>query len=163
MKDFDWSQFTRSIAVKSSMATLYNAWTKSEEIEKWFLEHSIFSDPHNKPILPSKRIEKGDRYEWKWYAQEWIERGEILEANGKDQLEFTFEKSKVTVKLKEVKDHVIVELTQKDIPLDDDSKRNIRLGCATGWSFFLVNLKSVYEGGLDLRNKDADFIKMINN
>jgi hypothetical protein len=58
---------------------------------------------------------------------------------------------------------VIVELTQKDIPTDDASKQNIRLGCHTGWSFFLVNLKSVYEGGLDLRNKDSNFKGMITN
>ncbi len=57
----------------------------------------------------------------------------------------------------------IVTLYQKNIPADDDSKIGVRLGCDTGWSFYLVNLKSVYEGGLDLRNKDQKLKSMINN
>ncbi|RZK15239.1 MAG: SRPBCC domain-containing protein, partial [Pedobacter sp.] len=55
------------------------------------------------------------------------------------------------------------ELTQKNIPTDENSKRNIRLGCHNGWSFYLINLKSVFEGGLDLRNKDNRFKPMLNN
>jgi len=57
---------------------------------------------------------------------------------------------------------VVVELTQKNIPTDDHSKQNIRLGCDTGWSFFLVNLKSVYESAHDLRNKNEKLKGMIN-
>jgi len=58
---------------------------------------------------------------------------------------------------------VIVKLTQKNIPTDDVSKRNIRLGCESGWSFYLLNLKSIYEGGVDLRNKNPEFIGMLNS
>ena len=53
--------------------------------------------------------------------------------------------------------------TQNDIPTDDISKRSIRLGCDFGWFFYLLNLKSVYEGGLDLRNKDEELKGMLNN
>ena len=69
----------------------------------------------------------------------------------------------VDIKLKTINEYVIVELTQKNIPTDNQSKQGIRLGCEAGWSFFLVNLKSVYEGGLDLRNKDSSLKGMINN
>ena len=57
---------------------------------------------------------------------------------------------------------LLVNLTQKNIPTDDFSKINIRLGCDSGWSFFLVNLKSVYEGGLDLREKNERQKGMVN-
>ena len=57
----------------------------------------------------------------------------------------------------------MVELIQDHIPTDDESKVNIRLGCHTGRSFYLVNLKSVYEGELDLRNKDVDMGGMTNS
>ena len=69
----------------------------------------------------------------------------------------------VDVKLTDKTDYTLVELTQKDIPVDELSKQEIRLGCHSGWSFYLVNLKSVYEGGLDLRNKDAHYRPMVNN
>lgn len=58
---------------------------------------------------------------------------------------------------------MIVTLTQHSIPTDDKNKKDTRIGCHTGWSFFLVNLKSVYEGGLDLRNKNNDLNGMINS
>ena len=69
----------------------------------------------------------------------------------------------VEVKLTEKDNSVIVELNQNNIPTDDNSKLNIRLGCDSGWSFYLVNLKSVYEGGIDLRNKNTAFTAMVNN
>ena len=57
----------------------------------------------------------------------------------------------------------MVTLSQSNIPLDNKSKQNIRLGCESGWSFFMLNLKSVYEGGLDLRNKNDKLPGMLNN
>jgi hypothetical protein len=32
----------------------------------------------------------------------------------------------------------------------------------TGWTFYLANLKSVLEGGLDLRNKNARLQRLVN-
>lgn len=90
--------------------------------------------------------------------------GTFTQANGKNSLQFTFAgQCLVDISLMEQDDFVIVTLTQKNIPTDDHSKKNIRLGCHGGWSFYLVNLKSVYEGGLDLRNKNTDLKPMLNN
>ena len=36
------------------------------------------------------------------------------------------------------------------------------MGCLEGWTFYLTNLKSVIEGGLDLRNKNLDIKGVIN-
>ena len=68
-----------------------------------------------------------------------------------------------TLLLKPYEGDVIVQLTQSHIPMDDQSKKDIRLGCESGWSFFLVNLKSIYEGGVDLRNKNESLKGMLNN
>ena len=93
-----------------------------------------------------------------------VEEGKIIAANGKDLIQFTFaDDCLVTVKLSEFKEYIIVELTQENIPTDEESKKNIRLGCHTGWSFYLVNLKSVYEGGPDLRNRDPELKGMLNS
>ncbi len=91
-------------------------------------------------------------------------RAYVKEANGKDKLAFTFAgECLVEVTLKEQDGYVIVELTHSNIPDTDQARQFIRLGCASGWAFYLVNLKSVYEGGLDLRGKDERFPPMINN
>lgn len=164
MKNFDWTTFTRKIAIKAKLSDIYTAWTKSSEIEKWFLSKAVFVDTNKKPISKEEHIEKGFTYEWNWYLYDITERGKIIEANGKNFIQFTFAgECLVDIKLSTQDDYVIVELTQKNIPTDDNSKQGIRLGCDSGWSFFLVNLKSVYEGGLDLRNKDIKLKGMVNS
>ncbi|MFI5172113.1 MAG: SRPBCC domain-containing protein [Chitinophagales bacterium] len=163
MKNFDWTQFTQKIAVKANKTTLYNAWTKSGDLEKWFLSKAIYYDSEMKAMGSGSNAIPGFFYEWRWYLYDGIETGTVIEANGTDQLQFTFAgKCIVEVTLEEVQDHVVVQLTQSEIPTDDDSKLNIRLGCASGWAFYLVNLKSVYEGGIDLRNKVPELKSMLN-
>ena len=164
MKDFDWTQFTKKIAVKATLSEIYNAWAKPVEIEKWFLSNANYYDANNNPLKKENPIQKGYTYAWSWYLFDITESGKVTEANGTDFIQFTFAgECLVDIKLTQKNDHVLVELTQKNIPTDDKSKKGIRLGCDSGWSFFLVNLKSVYEGGLDLRNKDTELKGLVNN
>ena len=103
-------------------------------------------------------------YAWQWHTYDLTEHGKINQANGTDFFQFTFAGDcLVDVKLQPYKDQTLVELTQQNIPTDDNSKREYRLGCHDGWSFFLVNLKSVYEGGLDLRNMDGELKSVVNS
>ncbi len=44
MKDFNWSEFTRQVAIKAPMDKLYKAWTTSAGIETWFLSKAVFLD-----------------------------------------------------------------------------------------------------------------------
>lgn len=164
MKSFDWTLFNRKIAIKASLLDIYNAWTKASETEKWFLSNANYFDANDTLISKTTNVEQGFRYEWNWYLFDTTECGTITNANGKDYVQFTFAgKCLVDINLTTQDEYVIVSLTQSKIPTDDDSKQNIRLGCDTGWSFYLVNLKSVYENGLDLRNKDAKLKGMINS
>ncbi len=164
MKNFDWTRFQKRIAVKAPMQKIYDAWAVPGELEKWFLKTARFFDDSGKLVSMEQRIAPPMTYEFTWYLYSETERGKVINANGKNLLEFTFAGSCiVTISLKEEHGHTIVDLEQKDIPTDDDSKLNLRLGCSSGWSFYMVNLKSVYEGGLDLRSKDERLRPMVNN
>ncbi|KYG80797.1 SRPBCC family protein [Roseivirga echinicomitans] len=164
MKNFNWESFTQKIAVQSSLSELYDAWTVSEKIEKWFLSEATFYNSNGEALTPNQHVSQGGSYKWQWFLFDDVEKGRITQANGSDFLQFTFAgECLVDIKLTQVDDTVMVELTQKNIPTDDNSKQGIRLGCASGWAFFLVNLKSVYEGGLDLRNKNESLKGMLNN
>ena len=164
MEIFNWTEFTKRIIIKSELALVYNAWTRTEELEKWFLSKAVFTYPDNTIVPSLTNVISGSKYEWNWFAQNYFEQGKVLEANGSDFLEFSFaDNCKVSVKLKKEKGYILVELTQSEIPLDDNSKENIRLGCAFGWTFYLINLKSILEGGIDLRNKDAELVGVVNN
>ena len=163
MKTFDWTSFTRKIAIKAPLADMYAAWTRSVYIQKWFLRKAEFFDGSNNLIPENQSVKEGGRYAWTWYLYEPTEYGNITAANGTDYLQFTFAGDcLVDIELEKQGEYTIVKLTQHHIPVDDASKRSIRLGCDTGWSFYLTNLKSVYEGGIDLRNKDPELKGMLN-
>lgn len=164
MENFNWTCFNKKIVINSTIDKLYDAWTIPEEIEKWFLRKAIFEKLDGSIVGEKENIKPRYKYKWSWFLFEITEEGEIIEANGKDLLKFTFAGDcLVEVKLTQFEENVIVELTQSNIPTDDHSKRGIRLGCESGWSFFLVNLKSIYEGGVDLRNKNENIKGMLNN
>lgn len=164
MENFDWTKFTLKVAIKAKLEDIYNAWTTASEIEKWFLVDAEFSDENELVLSKTQNVLKGDKYKWIWYLYDDTESGTITAANGADYFQFTFAGNcLVEINLSTEFEYTIVELTQKNIPTDEASKRNIRLGCHNGWSFYLINLKSVYEGGLDLRNKDNRFKPMLNN
>jgi len=164
MDNYNWTSFTKKIAVKSTVSALYAAWTIPQEVEKWFLSKALYKKSEGTAVKMDEKVDVGDTYEWSWYLYDVVEKGKIIAANGKDQMKFTFAGDCIVeINLTQDTDHVLVELTQRNIPTDNQSKKNIRIGCDSGWSFFLVNLKSIYEGGIDLRNKDKNLKGMLNN
>lgn len=164
MDNYNWESFTRKIAIKATILELYNAWTIPQEIEKWFLSKAIFHKPSGIHVKSTENVQEGATYQWSWFLYDSTEEGKIIQANGTDIILFNFAGDcLVEVKLTQNEEHVIIKLTQSNIPTDNQSKRNIRIDCDLGWSFFLINLKSVYEGGIDLRNKDETLKGMLNN
>ena len=165
-KVYDWSRFTKRINVKASAHILYNAWTTQAELEKWFLRLAEFKKPDGGLRHRDERVEKGDKYKWLWhgYPDSTVEYGEILEVNEKDLVRFSFGMAgDVTVKILSEDGEHVVELIQENIPVDESSKKQFHLGCTEGWTFYLANLKSILEGGIDLRNKNEKLQKVINS
>ena len=164
MKNFDWTSFTKTIAVKADLSTVYNAWTHSAELEKWFLKKALFFNEAGAPIGKNTTVSGNNTYKWYWYLYEELMEGLITQVNGTDFIQFTFEGGcLVDVRLEVRGEYTIVTLIQHNIPTDDHTKQFVRLGCTNGWTFYLTNLKSVYEGGLDLRNKEEGLSPMLNN
>ena len=158
----DWTSFTINISVKASVQEMYDAWTKSEKIVDWFLATCNYFD--NEQIIDSaQNVIPGCTYKWTWFLYDEIERGKVVQANGNDFVQFTFAgECLVDIELIEKEEYVVVKLTHKNIPTDEKSKFNIRIGCLQGWTFYLTNLKSVYENGFDLRNMNPE-LKGVNN
>jgi hypothetical protein len=95
-------------------------------------------------------------YEWYWHGfdDSAMEKGEVLEVNSIDFVKFTFSGgSIVSVSIEGRNGLTIVELTQENIPEEKDPSKNLFVHCQIGWTFYLANLKSIIEGGIDLRNK----------
>lgn len=159
----DWSKFTKRITVNSNMRAIYNAWAIPAEIERWFLASAEYKTSDNKSRSKNERVLSGDTYEWKWhgYPNGAVERGKILEANGHDALSFTFaDECVVDVIILSENGEKVVQLLQKQIKPDENLQ--VYVGCGEGWTFYLANLKSVLEGGVDLRNKNVNISNVVN-
>ncbi len=154
-----WTSFKVAGDYNIDIRSLYEAWATAEGLEKWFLRKADFFTIPRRLREPGEFILKEDIYEWYWhgYGDENFEKGEILEANGTDFIKFTFSGgSIVSVNIQSRNGISLIELTQENIPEESDPAKNLFVQCQVGWTFYLANLKSVIEGGIDLRNKKLE-------
>lgn len=154
-----WTSFKVAGDYNTDIRTLYEAWATTAGIEKWFLRKASFYTVPHRTREPEEFIAKEDTYEWYWhgYDDNGSEKGEILEANGTDFLKFTFSGgSIVSINISSRNGISLVELTQENIPIESDPAKNLFVQCQIGWTFYMANLKSVMEGGVDLRNKKPE-------
>ena len=159
MTDNKWASFKVAGDYNTDVRSLYEAWATAEGIEKWFLRKANFYTIPRRTREPHEFIMTEDTYEWYWHGwgDDAVEKGQILEANGTDTIKFTFSRgSIVTVYIYSRNGVSMVELTQENIPEEADLTKNLYVQCQLGWTFYLANLKSVIEGGVDLRNKNVD-------
>ena len=154
-----WTSFKVTGDYNTDIRSLYEAWATPAGLEKWFLKKANFFTVPMRSREPDEFIMKEDTYEWYWYGfgDDAVEKGQILEANGTDFLKFSFSGgSIVSVNISSRNGVSIIELTQENIPEESDPSKNLFVQCQVGWTFYLANLKSVIEGGVDLRNKKLE-------
>ena len=165
MAAFDWGTFKLKIYINAPVVLVYDVWAKPAGLMNWFLRVADFKNKAGVKRDNQDTLHPGDTYEWKWhgYPDTLVEHGEVLEANGVDYFRFRFGNAGVvTVQLREVTGMTEMLLIQSDIPTDDAGRANYHVGCSTGWTFYMANLKSILEGGADLRNKNPDLTNVIN-
>ncbi len=166
MGNYDWSRFVTRININAPIEKLYWCWATRQGMEYWFLRLSEYKKPDGNVRAGSEPVQPGDTYTWRWHgwSDETTEHGSILDCNGKDIFKFSFGKAgDCTVTLKNELGQNIVELVQSNIPITDEGMHYWHLGCKTGWTFYLANLKSLLEGGGDLRNRDEKLQNVINS
>ena len=160
----DWTTFTKRITIGYPMRSIYEAWAIPSQMERWFVRTAEYAGLDGVLRGHDIEVQPGDGYVWRWHGHldDVSESGVVTEANGLDRFAFTFSKgSLVTVSIVEENGETIVSLTQSGIP--DEDERSIFVGDAEGWTFYLANLKSVLEGGIDLRNKNFEIKDVINS
>jgi uncharacterized protein YndB with AHSA1/START domain len=157
----NWNEFTVRGSFKASVEEVYKRWATQEGIESWFLRSSVFKTPAGQERARTGFAQADDTFAWLWhgYDDDVVEHRKVLAANGKDFFEFTFTGDcVVSVSIYPKGEITIVELKQDLIPDDDNSETNLFVHCQIGWTFYLANLKSVLEGGVDLRNKNPELL-----
>ena len=158
-------KFTRRVYVNSDVDTMFRAWTTPNGIEKWFLSEAVFYTPDGKRKERDEPAEKGDTYEWKWFGFDYTGKGEVVETNGKDHFEFTFWNGGglITIDVVERNGKILVELNQEEERIKTEDGTKAYSGTYAAWTYHFANLKSVFEGGLDLREKEPDIADLVNS
>ncbi|OSZ79954.1 hypothetical protein CAP36_01425 [Chitinophagaceae bacterium IBVUCB2] len=160
-----WKHFTKRIPIKASAKAIYDAWTTQQGLESWFLRLAQFTKADGTIKAKNIPIEKGDHYKWLWYGYDdnTAEEKEILFANGWDQLKFSFSGGCiVSISIKQENGENICQLTQ-EMPMENiNEQQHFYIDCGNGWTFYLANLKSILEGGNDLRNKNVLLKEVVN-
>lgn len=154
----NWSSFTVNLPLDQSKDRIIDAWLTQKELEKWFLKLAEFKTRNGEIRKKEEVIQPGDQYRWQWFGwpESVEEHGEILKPQDDEFLRFIFGKSgTVSVKVVTENNQTIIRLIQENIPVDEHSKMNFYVGCKTGWTFYMLNLKSILQGGPDLRNKQS--------
>lgn len=159
----NFSEFKLRVNIRSTPGNAYRAWASPAGLESWFLKLTI-RDKDGHVRTGDEMVQEGDEYTLATNTRPdaIILTGKILKANGKDLFSFTFSKGcPVTVSIYREQDETIVQLLESNLPTDEESIRKHFVNDSKGWIFYLTNLKSVLEGGLDLRNKNAAITNVI--
>ncbi len=163
MEKHQWSEFKLRVNIKTDTDAVYQLWATRKGLESWFLRNAVFKDQDGNVRAPDSAIEEGDTYEWYWhgYPDSVVEKGKVLKADGRI-FSFTFSMGcPVTIQIYTESNETIVELIESDLPTDETTRLKHFVGDSKGWIFYLVNLKSILEGGLDLRNKKMELSDVI--
>ncbi|MUP46221.1 hypothetical protein E0K83_10755 [Gramella sp. BOM4] len=153
----DWSRFEIKMPLDFDEIQIREHWLTQENLEKWFLRKAGFLDKHGKPREKNAKIQPGDSYKWQWHGwpESVEEQGVVLEPHKGEFLRFSFGKAGIVgLSMLQEQEESILKLVQEHIPLDEESRMNFHVGCKTGWTFYMLNLKSILLNGPDLRNKN---------
>ena len=168
MKVYDWTCFSKRLIIKATAHQLFNLLTTQDGMESWFLRKCEFTRDGNQ-LDSRSNVREGDQYFFLWHGwtDETFEAGRWLETKPNTKLGFTFNGNNATrmevhITLQAHEEGTLLTLTKSLIPDDENSRAHWHLGCLEGWVFYLTNLKSVAEGGLDLRNKNANITGVFN-
>ncbi|MBI5867169.1 MAG: SRPBCC domain-containing protein [candidate division Zixibacteria bacterium] len=170
---YDWSAFEVGIYIMAKPDEVFDLLGTAKGLTRWFLRTAGFAASEGRPAdrklieqLPpfdslsqrpeNERCRTNDRYQWEWHygggviGEEWI-----LDCRPPTRLVFGFgDQMEVAVRLRKLGRFCEVNLRQYNIPDNASGRHNLHMGCRVAWAFFLANLKSVAEGGLDLRETD---------
>lgn len=158
----EFRSFLLRVFIDAPVGAVYSSWTKSGELEKWFLMKAKFTKPDGSACGPEEGAQKGFLYRWEW-AEGTTEEGLVTVIDAPHSLAFSFGKGvEVAVALDEIDGRTHVELQQTNVISDSEQRAVVYVDCLQGWTFFLTNLKSVLEGGRDLREKRPNGRNFVN-
>jgi uncharacterized protein YndB with AHSA1/START domain len=146
----DWTAFDVYLFIAANPADVLGYWQTTEGLRQFFIAEMTALDDQGGAIHDTN-LSAGNYYRWRW-IHDYEGEGQILESNAQS-VEFTFGKSyRVRVSVAKAGSGTLLHLQQTG--MSDDASEQVQgsLNCRSCWIYFLVNLKSILENGMDLRD-----------
>ena len=141
--DYDWSRFELTFFYYRPVEEVFRAWATPAGMESFFIKECRTSGPKDALVAA------GDEYRFR-YVQPFEHGGRCLAMTENELLSFTFGSMEVVVTFEVIEGGTKVVLSQSGIEDQVFSHMN----CRSCWLYFMTNLKSVLEHGIDLRDHD---------
>jgi uncharacterized protein YndB with AHSA1/START domain len=159
---FNMQSFSHSVYLDKPVEKVFDYIAKCDGLSKWFIGVASYVSPEGTEREHDDYVQREDIYEWKWLKKNFSTKGEVLDVQKNELFGFTFGSLfNVTIVLKKDKGRTLFTLTQKynaDTIKDDFAHIN----CCVCWVFFITNLKSVIENGIDLRETLSNNEELVN-
>lgn len=160
--NFNWDRFTHSIFINAEPEKIFEYLATPSGITKWFIGESKYYYKNLHIRLGNEIVKKGDSFLWKWLNKDLELKGMVTESSEDNSFEFTFSPLYlVTLKLSKSGERTKLSLTQQYQESAAKDEFNY-LNCCVCWVFFLTNLKSVIENGIDLRERKENDEMLVN-
>ena len=150
---YDWTRFQVIYYYSAPIERVFHAWATAEGLESFFLEKGTFATESGEERATDESARPQDTYRWEWRHGHAID-GVIYNVVPNRSMAFTFGDMEAEVRLTVVGDQTELVLRQWSIPNTDEGRAIGHLNCRSCWIYFLTNLQSVLEHGVDLRNTD---------
>jgi uncharacterized protein YndB with AHSA1/START domain len=161
-KNFNMDRFTHAIYLSAPAEKVYEYIATPAGIVKWFVGKAKYYYKDKNIRLGNETVKKGDTFLWNWQNKDLELKGIVTESVDNKEFQFTFSPLYiVTVEIQTEEDKTRLKLTQEYQGSAAKNDFNY-INCCTCWVFFMTNLKSVIENGIDLREKDIRDEMMVN-
>ncbi|HVU56122.1 MAG TPA: hypothetical protein VHD83_13750 [Puia sp.] len=160
----DFSTFKLRVNVKTSVENAFQAWATPGGMQSWFLGKIIYTDAQGRARENNEMAQAGDHYAMYLLSNpaDPVVKGKILKTNDKNLFSFSFANDiPVTITFYTEHGETIIELIESNLPTEGVALGKQFASDSKGWVFFLTNLKSVLEGGIDLRNTNVEIKNVI--
>ena len=160
--NFNWTSFQHAILLDADLEEVFKYVATADGICRWFLGDVTYRTVAGVERPLNEIASIGDHYIWKWQDKDFATKGEILDCQINSLFQFTFGSTfEVVIRLSSEQERTRLTLGQeyRNGAVEDQFQY---LNCCVCWVFFMTNLKSVIEGGKDLREREVDEELLVN-
>lgn len=160
--NFNSERFHHSILLNRTTDEVFSMFGMAGGLEQWFQGEAVYTAKDNGLRKRGKPIQNRDSFYWKWLAKDFSLPGMVLDVSPGKSAEFTFG-SLFNIKMSVSSQNGRTLFTIEQWYINGVQKNDFAyINCCTCWVFFLTNLKSVLEHGIDLRETGSTDEALVN-